>query len=412
MQKPDFLDDKPKVLDLFCGAGGLSLGFENAGFQILCAVENHSDPIKTYINNRLENQNKLNLLIEDIRNIKKSNIDKAIAKSFKKKPKIDVVIGGSPCQGFSLRGKREINDPRNNLAFEFFRIVDEIKPEIFVFENVSGLLMKNNRAFLFSIIKRIEKLKYHIGIDVLNSSDYGVPQNRKRLIIIGSKNINSVFFPKKSNYEELQQIIEKLELKPPNYDVVPVVKNRVSIYDALDDIAYGKVKESPIKYRKKATSIYQKFMRKNSEKLFNHITTKHRENSLKMFSMLKPGQGIEDLPMNLRVNRRSLQRMERNKQSRTITCCNEDFIHYSLDRIITIREMARLQSFPDNYIFYGTRTTGGDMRKFSCCQVQQAGNSVPPLLAQAIAEGVLKMLEYKSNSELIDFINSLNKKAL
>ncbi len=411
MQKPDFLDDDPKVLDLFCGAGGLSLGFENAGFQILCTVEKHLDPIKTYINNRLEKQNKLNLLIEDIRNIKKSNIDKAIAKSLKKNPKIDVVIGGSPCQGFSLRGKREINDPRNNLAFEFFRIVDEVKPEIFVFENVSGLLMKNNRAFLLSIIKRIEKLKYHIGLDILNSSDYGVPQNRKRLIIIGSKNNNRVFFPKKSNYEDLQQIIEKLELELPYYNVVPVVKNKVSIYDALDDIAYAKVNESSIKYRKKATSIYQKFMRKNSEKLFNHITTKHRENSLKMFSMLKPGQGIENLPKDLRVNRRSLQRMERNKLSRTITCCNEDFIHYSLDRIITVREMARLQSFPDNYIFHGTRTTGGDRRKISCCQVQQVGNSVPPLLAQAIAEGVLKMLNYKSNSELTDFINILNKKA-
>lgn len=411
MQKPDFLDDDPKVLDLFCGAGGLSLGFENAGFQILCTVENHSDPIKTYISNRLEKQNKFNLLIEDIRNIKKSNIDKAIAKSFKKKPKIDVVIGGSPCQGFSLRGKRDINDPRNNLAFEFFRIVDEVKPEIFVFENVSGLLMKNNRSFLLSIIKRIEKLKYHIGLDILNSSDYGVPQNRKRVIIIGSKNSNNVFFPKKSNYEELQHIIERFKLEPPNYDVVPVVKNKVSIYDALDDIAYAKVNESPIKYRKKATSIYQKFMRKNSEKLFNHITTKHRENSLRMFSVLKSGQGIESLPKDLRVNRRSLQRMERNKQSRTITCCNEDFIHYSLDRIITVREMARLQSFPDNYVFHGTRTTGGDRRKFSCCQVQQVGNSVPPLLAQAIAEGVLKMLNYKSNSELTDFINILNKKA-
>ena len=411
MQKPDFLNDKPKVLDLFCGAGGLSLGFENAGFQILCAVENHSDPIYTYINNRLEKQNKPDFLIEDIRNIKKRNIDNTIAKSFKIIPKIDVVIGGSPCQGFSLRGRREINDPRNNLVFEFFRIVDEVKPEIFVFENVSGLLMKYNRSFLLKIIERIKKLNYHLGMDLLNSSDYGVPQNRKRLIIIGSKNINTIFFPKKSNYEELRQIIEKLELEPPNYDVVPIVKNKVSIYDALDDIAYLKVKENPIKYRKKAASIYQKFMRKNSEKLFNHITTKHRKNSLKMFSMLKPGQRIEDLPKELRVNRRSLQRMEQNKQSRTLTCCNEDFIHYSLDRIITIREMARLQSFPDKYIFQGTRTTGGKRRKFSCCQVQQVGNSVPPLLAQAIGEGVLKMLEYKSNSELTDFINSLNKKA-
>ncbi len=412
MQKSDFLLDRPKVIDLFCGAGGLSLGFENAGFQILCAVENHSDPINTYSTNRLETQNRLNYLIEDIRNIKKSNIYNTIAKSFKLKPKIDVVIGGSPCQGFSLRGRREINDPRNNLVFEFFRIVDEVKPEIFVFENVSGLLMKNNRTFLLSIIERIEKLKYHICMDLLNSSDYGVPQNRKRLIIIGSKNINNIFFPKKSIYKEIKHIFEKFELESPNYNVIPVVKNKVSIYDALDDIAYEKVIESPIKYRKKTKSIYQKFMRINSDKLYNHITTKHRKKSLKIFSMLKPGQGTQDLPEEFRVNRRSLQRMEQHKQSRTITCCNEDFIHYTLDRIITIREMARLQSFPDNYIFQGTRTTGGNSRKFSCCQVQQVGNSVPPLLAQAIAEGVLKMLKYKSNSKLTDFINSLNKEPL
>lgn len=412
MQIPDFLDDSPKVLDLFCGAGGLSLGFERAGFQIVCAIENHSDPIKTYLYNRVEKQKNFNFIIGDIRNITKNNINQAVAKVSKKNSNIDVIIGGSPCQGFSLRGKREQNDPRNNLAFEFFRIVNEIEPSIFVFENVSGLLMKNNRSFLLSILNRIDKLKYHIGLDILNSSDYGVPQNRKRLIIIGSKNIDKMIFPKKTKSEELKKRLESLNLDKPKYDAVPVVKNKVSIYDALDDIAYPNVNKSPIKYRRKASTLYQKYMRMNSEKLFNHITTKHRKNSLKMFSMLKPGQDIADLPKDLRVNRRSLQRMEQNKQSRTITCCNEDFIHYSLDRIITIREMARLQSFPDNYLFYGTRTTGGNRRKFSCCQVQQVGNSVPPLLAQAIAEGVLKMLGYKSNSKLAELINNLNRKEL
>ncbi len=406
--EPDI--DKPIAIDLFCGAGGLSLGFEKAGVHVACGIDKHPDAIQTYLKNRLNYVNKVSFLMEDIQNIKKKNIIKAISKVLEKNREIDVIIGGPPCQGISLRGNRKKNDPRNKLIYEFFRIVNEIRPTLFVFENVSGLLMKNNINILRSIIQRIEKIGYHFSLDILYSADYGVPQNRKRLIIIGCKSNENIIFPRKSNKKDLRKNIDDLNLEPPKYDVVPNIKKKISVFEALDDVSYPNVLKSPINYRKNAKTSYQRLMRKNSNKLYNHITTKHKQISLKIFSMLKSGQGMYDLPLKYRRNRRSAQRMIPSNPSRTITCCNEDFIHYSLDRIITIREMARLQSFPDDYFFFGTRTTGSNRRKFSCCQVQQVGNSVPPLLAQAIAEGVLKMLNRKSNNNLKNLIGFLDKR--
>ena len=402
----------PLVLDLFCGAGGFSLGFEKAGFSVVCAIDNHPDPLHTYLNNRIKLKSQIKIILGDISKLTGKHIINKTSKTLKKPTEIDVIIGGPPCQGFSLRGNRKKDDPRNKLVFDFFRIIDEIKPKVFVFENVAGISMKHNRVFLRSIIKRIKGIKYNFSLDLLNSTDYGVPQERKRLIIIGTRTGETIYFPKKSKKNKIGEIYDNYGVTNPKHNLIPIVKDKVTAKEALDDIAYPNVGKNPISYKKKSykDGPYLVSMRSPNNKIYNHITTKHREKTKKVLSLFEQGQTMQEIPKEYQTKRRGIYRMWENKPSRTITSCNEDFIHYSLDRILTIREMARIQSFPDDYIFFGTPTTGGDRRKYSCCQVQQVGNSVPPLLSQAVAEGVLKILGIKSNNLLKSFITKLNKR--
>jgi len=404
-------NEMPTAIDLFCGAGGMSLGFEKAGFQVVYAIDHHPDPLKTYENNRRDLKYKFKTLLSDIKDIKGKNILNDISINSKFAPKIDVIFGGPPCQGFSLRGKRNKDDPRNFLVYEYIRMVQEINPECLVFENVPGLLTNNNRDFLDEIIRRLRKLGYHISFDILNAADFGVPQNRKRFFIIGSRNSDSIYFPKRgAKSKKIKALYDYYEINPPKSNGLPILEKKISTKEALDDIALNNIEKTPIKHIKKPNGEFLKKIRAPHNKLFNHITTKHRQTTIERFSKFKPGYTMKDIPKEYRTNRTSVQRMFPHQPSRTITSCNEDFIHYSIDRIITIREMARLQSFPDSYVFFGTPTTGGNRRKISCCQVQQVGNSVPPLLAQVIAEGLLKMLGYKSNKEIASFLNALNKR--
>lgn len=403
--------DIPTVIDLFCGAGGFSLGFEKAGFKVVSAIDNHLDPIKTYLYNRWNLRKDIAIFINDIKKLNGRKIINAISNIRKRESNIDVIIGGPPCQGFSMRGKKELKDPRNRLVFEFFRIVKDIKPSIFVFENVSSLVYGRNKIHLKKILNQIDKLRYNFSFDILNASDYGVPQNRNRLFIIGNKISNKVIFPRKSKNVTQKDVFKEFNILYPEYNAVPVVKKKICNSDAMNDIAFNSVQQTPIDYKGEAKSTYQKLIRHDSTRLYNHITTNHKKSTIEVFKQLKPGQNLKELPKSIRPNRRSCKRMDDIGLARTITSCNEDFVHYSLNRIITIREMARLQSYPDSYIFKGTRTTGSKYRKHSCCQVQQVANSVPPLLSQAIAECVLKMLNIKSNGNFkknIDLLNGRN----
>ena len=402
--------DSPNFVDLFCGAGGFSLGFEKAGFRSVFAIDKHPDPIRTYCYNRSGLLEKQGVFIGDIRQINGKSIINKISTLNNISNKVDVIIGGPPCKGFSNRGKRQRNDPRNNLIYEYFKIVADIKPEVFVFENVPGILHEKNRFLLEKVVNKLDKMQYNYSFDILNAFDYGVPQNRQRLILIGRKSEEEIIFPKRSKKYFLKDAVKDLNYKMPIYDAVPIVKKPVNTKEALEDISYSKVKQSPILNDRNPISTYQEELRKKTNKIYNHITTNHRKSSLELYKLLKPGQEMKDLPLEIRNKRWSLRRMVPEELSRTITACNEDLIHYFQDRIITIREMARLQSYPDDYIFQGTRTTGSYQRKTSCCQVQQVANSVPPLLAQAIAEAVLKMLGYESNGNLKRFINKLNNR--
>lgn len=329
-----------KIIDLFCGCGGLSLGFEMAGFETILAIDMWEDAIITYNTNR---KNKVGKCI-DISNLSDDEL-----KFYRGKCK--GVIGGPPCQGFSTVGKRDKTDPRNQLYKQYCRVVELVNPDFFLLENVKGLLTLADGYFKNDIIKRFSKLGYNVSYQVLNASNYGVPQNRERIFFIGLKN-NLFVFPKKFDYF-------------------------VSCKDAISDL------EEDIYIM--PTTNYQKFMRGNVKNTTNHELTNHTENTKKIISMVPDGGNIRSLSSeywNIRKYNKAFERMNSEKPSNTVDTGHRNYFHYSENRIPTVRENARLQSFPDNFIFYGSKTS----------QYKQVGNAVPPLLAKVLAEAIKQQI--------------------
>ncbi|HLC78255.1 MAG TPA: DNA cytosine methyltransferase [Candidatus Nanoarchaeia archaeon] len=306
-----------KVIDLFAGCGGFSYGLEQAGFKVIGFVEWWKPAIKTFLKNHPESK----LIGTDITKIS----DETVAQY---KGKVDLIVGGPPCQGFSMCGKRDPHDTRNQLYKEFLRFVNIIAPETVVMENVPGLLTMddgNGRKIIDRIMHDFIKLGYMVSYKVLTASDYDVAQNRKRLIIIGrKKNI----FPEPT-------------------------KRKKTVLEAISDLPE---EESSIN---------------------GHILFETREETIAKFKALKQG---EKLCKKFNFCR---QRLLADKPSKTVTT-NPMFIHPIYDRFLTPRELARLQSFPDNFTFCGSKSS----------MVKQIGNAVPPLLAQAIAEKLKEVFAY------------------
>lgn len=333
------------IIDLFCGCGGLSKGFEMAGFNTVLAIDFWKDAVETFNNNH---KNKV-AICDDVSKISNDFLD-----DFTKKNKIIGIVGGPPCQGYSTVGKRDINDDRNYLYLQYCRIVEKVKPEFFVLENVKGLLTLNNGKFKEDIVERFTKLGYIVDYKILNSADYGVPQNRNRVFFVGIKN-KKFKFPK-----------EKLK--------------KVTTYEAISDLT-----SYEDKYTTSAQTSYQKNMRGNNKQLKNNEFTVHTEKTIDVISKIPDGGKITDLPKEfweIRKYNKAFQRMNSKLQSNTIDTGHRNYFHYSENRIPTVRESARIQSFPDNFIFYGSRTS----------QYKQVGNAVPPLLANAIAIEIMKQI--------------------
>ena len=333
------------IIDLFCGCGGLSKGFEMAGFNTVLAIDFWKDAVETFNNNH---KNKV-AICDDVSKISNDFLD-----DFTKKNKITGIVGGPPCQGYSTVGKRDINDDRNYLYLQYCRIVEKVKPEFFVLENVKGLLTLNNGKFKEDIVERFTKLGYIVDYKILNSADYGVPQNRNRVFFVGIKN-KKFKFPK-----------EKLK--------------KVTTYEAISDL-----RSYEDKYTTSAQTSYQKNMRGNNKQLKNNEFTVHTEKTIDVISKIPDGGKITDLPKEfweIRKYNKAFQRMNSKLQSNTIDTGHRNYFHYSENRIPTVRESARIQSFPDNFIFYGSRTS----------QYKQVGNAVPPLLANAIAIEIMKQI--------------------
>ena len=350
-----------RILDLFSGAGGFSYGIDkNPHFKTLLALDFNENALKTFKYNIPNAET----VVGDITDseIKKTIVEKS------KKYNINMIIGGPPCQGFSLKGKKlGLEDPRNYLFREYLNIVEEIKPEVFIIENVKALLSTSAGWFKNQILEKIEKLGYFVDYGVLTASDFGVPQARQRAVFICCKT-------------------KKIQLPKPTS------KKLVTVRDAISDLAYLNSGEGFVEqnYTTEAVSDYQKMMRKGSEKLYNHKASNHAQIAIKKLEMIPPECGKEHLPKELLGNQKfsgTWGRLKWDFPSPTIdtrfdACSNGTNNHPFLNRAITPREAARLQSFDDKFVFLGSKVA---IR-------QQIGNAVPPLMAKAIADTIYNEL--------------------
>lgn len=342
------------AIDLFCGCGGLSYGFEKAGFNILLGIDNDKMALKTFENNH----NDAMTICGDITQLNYKDIKERIGNR-----KIDIIIGGPPCQGMSLSGPRRFDDPRNKLYLSYIRFVEEIKPRAFVIENVPGLVSLFNGQIKESIIERLTSLGYKVQYKILCAADYGVPQSRRRVVFVG--------------------------LKDKNFDFDSIIKkNTVTCEMALSDLPplTDTLGTDPDDYATTPSNPYQRLMRENSDKVRNHIAASHSEKVKHIISLVPDGGNYKDLPEEY-INSRNFHvawtRFCSTKPAPTIDTGHRHHFHYKYNRVPTVRECARLQSFPDDFVFEGNKTQ----------QFRQVGNAVPPLLAQAIAEALLKYLE-------------------
>lgn len=372
------MSKRPIAIDLFAGAGGLSLGLEQAGFDVLASVE--IDPVHCCAHKF--NFPNCAVLAKPVEKVTGACIRKAA--NLKSRDKIDLVAGGAPCQGFSLIGQRALDDPRNQLVKEFIRIVDELRPSYFLFENVKGLTVGKHKKFLEEIIQELESIGYQILTPwkVLNAKDYSVPQSRERLFLIGSK--------KGTPLPEY-----------PNADLFDSVTCGEALTDIPDAENFDELLESdeaPFKYTKRASG-YSALMRCtndkswkfgykrrwNSKLLTSSLRTDHTEISRRRFSETEPGT-VEKISRFYKLSELGVSNTLRaGTDSARGAFTSPRPIHFKYPRCITVREMARLHGFPDWFRFHETKWHGA----------RQIGNAVPPPLAYAIGRKLVELIDPK-----------------
>lgn len=394
------------VYDLFAGAGGFGLGFELSNeFKVKLSLEKDLWAVETLKENSRSGENKI--VHQDIREFqtRKSISDLGIEKP-------SIIIGGPPCQGFSLQGPlKDPNDPRNSLFKDFARWVEFLKPSVFVMENVTGLLHRYNAEGkkVIDIIKAtFEEIGYHVEIWNLNAANYGVPQLRNRVFIVGNSIIKDDIKP-----PAITHYIKSLSNNLIFDDLIPAV----TIEEAICDLPYIEAwqGDEKMEYESEPTSLFQKWARRDSYFVHNHVAMNHTKRLIERYKLIQKGVKINDVPDNLRVKKRSgngvlsdvtfssnYRHLKKDAISLTIPASfYSTFIHPTIPRNITSREAARIQSFPDWYVFKGKRTVmsskllkkmGKDSEDY-LSQYNQIGNAVPPLLAKAIAEKISTFLK-------------------
>ncbi|MDY0090970.1 MAG: DNA cytosine methyltransferase [Flavobacteriaceae bacterium] len=375
--------NKIKVIGLFSGCGGLDLGFKQAGYDLIWANDILKDACDTY---------RLNIgghiVNEDITKIDLNTI-----------PNADIIIGGPPCQGFSGIGKRDPNDNRSALVYSYLDVVNKVQPKIFLFENVTGI--KSSKAadgskVIDNLKQAFENIGYHINIFTLNAADYGVPQRRKRVFIIGNKLGVDISVPPQTHFENKEG-----------------KRKWISSFEAISDLD-SPTENGETKYKHQPKNEYQTLMRKNADKTTLHIVPYSSPTDKEIISHVKPGGNYMDIPDSVSTKRimyfkstggrtTTYGRLDPEMPNYTINThfnrpnigCN---IHYEEDRMITIREGLRFQSFPDDF-----QLISKTQRNYYV----QVGNAVPPLLSKAWAEHLLKYLEYIPSPKAIHIAKSL-----
>lgn len=379
------------TIDLFSGCGGLTLGFAHAGFHCILASDIDENCEQTFT----ANFPNVPFLRGDLSDFEKAQFDSVIQGQ-----QVDLVLGGPPCQGFSLANKNRnkiAEDPRNKLFYQFVKVINWYSPRAFVMENVKGLLSMQKGKVIAQIIHEFEqagKYGYDVRVKTLKAVDYGVPQLRERVIIIGTRT-------------DLNLIPEFPE---------PTTETPVTVEEAISDLPLILSGEGTdhAAYATEPQNDYQRLMRRDaSDTVCNHIAMKHTRRLIERFHAIKPGQSLVDVwDTHASVKRghptetstvkfgQNNQRVYADKPAPTIAASfQSNFIHPHLDRNFTAREGARLQSFPDKFIFKGMRTKMSWEKGLS--QYQQIGNAVPPLLAYAIAMKLKETLLNPRATELL-----------
>ncbi len=400
-------------IDLFSGCGGLSLGLGNAGWKGVFAIEKDSMAFETFKYNLIDGKYKHFDWPDWLP--KESTSIQSLLKNYNEnlkelRGKVDLIAGGPPCQGFSQAGRRNPNDPRNTLSDQYIKMVRLINPKYLVLENVRGFNTKFNEAkgrkgkipYSEIVKEKLEKLGYGIYTNYLNSQNYGVPQQRTRFIMIGIRSdilqlglnpfkvleeLGPQFVKEKglpNNPVTVKQAIKDLELKT----------GKLIWHSGSDENGFKQLDYIP----PKKLSPYQKIMRKglNGAKPNGLRLAKHKEITIEKFKLIQkiclPGLSLNDKQKSIiGTKKQSTCVLAPNKPSRTLTTLPDDILHYSEPRILTVRESARIQSFPDDFVFKGKYTTGGKRRTKECPRYTQVGNAVPPLLGEVLGRLILSL---------------------
>lgn len=390
-------EDRFKMIDLFSGAGGLSEGLRQAGFKGLYANEIQHRYAETYALNHVDT-------IIDKQDIRQVNARAVRERLQLKRGEIDLVAGGPPCQGFSINAPvRSLQDERNHLFKEFLRFVDEFYPRAVLIENVPGLVSFEGGLTLQAILMELEKHGYHSDVRILYAPHYGVPQSRWRTIIIGLRNSSSLnaAFPEPM-HEAPVRVNFTSSFEGRNIIALPgkvELPQFVSVKDAIDDLPIlqnGDLGETVKAYRSKPFNAFQRAMRIGSKGVLNHEAARLAKVNLMRLSHIPPGGNWTNIPEELLPKgMRRARRSDHTKRygrvspdglaSTILTKCDPHwgaYFHYNQDRAFTVREAARLQTFPDRFHFLGSRVE----------QYEQVGNAVPPLLAAAIGRSIANAL--------------------
>lgn len=401
---------RPRFIDLFAGCGGFSLGLGNAGWEGVFAIEKDPMAFDTFRHNLLDGDFPYyawpGWLPQNATSIQE--LLKRHAPELKSlKGTIDLVAGGPPCQGFSMAGQRNSTDPRNKLAKLYVEVVKLVQPKLIVLENVRGFNTvfargaspKGKKTPYSAVVKRnLEALGYTVYNDNVHCERFGVPQARTRFIMIGILNEMADQSP--------ESPFARLEATRPGFLCAKnLSQNPVTVKEALSDLETGKRGAKLVIHSgrggrsfyqldyscPKRLNPYQQLMRigMNGQKPNSLRLARHQPSTVEKFKLIQehcsPGRNLsKDDKRRLGIKKQAIYVLDGKKPSNTLTTLPDDLLHYSEPRILTVRESARIQSFPDNFVFCGNYTTGGEMRTKQCPRYTQVGNAVPPLLAEAL----------------------------
>jgi len=394
-------------IDIYAGCGGLSWGLKKAGWNGVFAIEKNEDAFATFKRNLIEKNDafkwpnwldKTNHDINDVLRLNRENL-------LELHGKISLVVGGPPCQGFSMAGKRDSSDSRNKLVSSYLKLIRLIKPKIVFFENVHGFTVgfhngvDNEAPFSDKIVSALKRMGYKVEWKLIDISVYGVPQKRIRFILIGSLEADPKCF-----FDTLEK--NRLFFLANNH-----LTENITVKQAIDDLQrlHGETECSDSKNYKAGTygkinSKYQKLMRSGIQEDIktpnSHRFVKHRKDTETLFNKIMQAS---DEPRRISPNQNIVEGLKKRGVTplkpdflcNTLTSIPDDYIHYNEPRVLTVREMARIQSFPDSFEFLGKYTTGGKLRKNEVPRYTQVANAIPPLFSEQVGFALKELIKFE-----------------